>query len=980
MKKIIMLASIAVLVTACVTEKKRKDVSKTKKFYHDITAEFNGYFNATELYNASVTTLSDQEPENYGKLLPIYPYVAVENPAVVAADMDEAIKKVTIVAALHDPSHWVDDCYLMAGKAQYLKQDYESAEETLEYLVREFSPEALLADKKKKDKAKPKTKKERQKVSKERAKERNEDKKEREKTAAQKRKEYKKRRKQKNKEIARRRKAKMKGKTVPKQPEEVAEVPAPAVEIPKEDNKEEVAEENNDIKLDEPDGLFKHKSAHQAGQLWLARTYIQRDKHEQAAYLLRQLKNKDKLYEDVARELPVVEAHLAFVQKRYNDAMPSLEQAVAVAEEKEDRARYTYILAQLQEQNGNNAAAYALYEEVVKMRPEYEMEFSALMSMLLNEYNSGSSGREETIKSLERLTKDEKNVDYLDRIYFAIAEIHLQSGNETEGVKYLELALKQGTTNPAQQAESFLKLANVYYEKDEFVKASEYYGQSISGIAKSDDRYEEIEKRSRVLGEIASRINKVTLQDSLIRVGNMTPDEKRALAFEIKKKQDEERRQQAIASAKEQDSQPARRPRVTAAGNPSAASPKSNYWAYDDRGVKRGKRDFSRQWGTRPLTDDWRRSNAQQVGDLATEEEDLDLDNSGLLSDDQVANILRGVPQSKSQLQSAEADKYLAMFELGVLYRKDLERLDKAILTLEQLLREYPTTEKKAETYYHLYLAHKDSGNNSNAQRYLERLKAEFPESPFTQILSDPNYADKINDEKQQLDRFYTETYQLFTDEKYQEAHNRIQQVPSKFGEDNELKARFALLEAMTTGNLQGREAYIRKLREVITKHANTDEQKRAREILLLLGERSGSPLPGGGNDVADNSSEFKYEPEKLHYLLIALDPDAALTDAKVKVADFNRKFHASDRLSLSNIYLTPNDADRVPLLIIRRFKDGAAAMQYYKNVQLNAADFLTDSDYLVYPVTQQNYRQIIRSKSLDNYDSFFEQNYLQNK
>lgn len=981
MKKLFILAALAVLVNACVTEKKRKDVSKTKKLYHDITAEFNGYFNATELYDASVATLSDQEPENYGKLLPVYPYVAVENPAVVAADMDEAIKKVTIVAALHDPSHWVDDCYLLAGKAQYLKQDYESAEETLEYLVREFSPEAVLENQKKKDRAKPKTKKERNKASKEKAKKRDEVKKEKEKTAAQKRKEYKKRRKQKNREIAQRRKAQKKGKAVPKKPEAVTETPAPVVEEPKDTPKEEVADETNkDIDLDEPDGPFKHKSAHQAGQLWLARTYIQRDKHEQAAYLLRQLKNKDNLYAEVARELPVVEAHLAFVQKRYNDGIAPLEQAVAVAEEKADRARYTYILAQLQEQNGNNAAAYALYEDVVKMRPDYEMEFSALMSMLLNQYNSGSSGREETIKSLEKLTKDEKNIDYLDRIYFAIAEIHLQSGNEAEGVKYLELALKQGTTNPAQQAESFLKLANVYYEKEEYVKASDYYRQAISGISKNDDRYEEIEKRSRVLGEIATRINKITLQDSLIRVGNMTPDEKRALAFEIKKRQDEERRQQAIASAKEQDSKPLRRPRVTATGNTLNPVSKSNYWAYDDRNVKRGKRDFSRQWGSRPLTDDWRRRSAQQVSDIeAGDEDDLDLDNSGLLSDEQVANILRGVPQSKSQIQAAEADKYLAMFELGVLYRKDLERLDKAILTLEQLLREYPTTEKKAEAYYHLYLAHKDSGNSSNANRYLERLKSEFPDSPFTKILSDPNYAQKVEDEKHQLDRFYTETYDLFSDEKYQEAHNRIQQVPSKFGEDNELKARFALLEAMTTGNLQGREAYIRKLREVITKHPNTDEQKRAREILLLLGERSGSPLPGGGNNVANNG-EFKYEPEKLHYLLVVLDPDVTLTDAKVKIAEFNRKYHASDNLRVSNIYLTPKNAPRVPLIVMRRFKDGAAAMQYYKNVQLNSGDFFSDSDYLVYPVTQENYRQIMRTKSVETYDAFFEQNYLNSK
>ncbi|MEL6721371.1 MAG: tetratricopeptide repeat protein, partial [Bacteroidota bacterium] len=554
MKKIIILTAIAILANACVTQKKRSDISKTKKFYHDVTAEFNGYFNATELYNASILALSEQNPENYSKILPVYPYVDVENPAAVAADMDEAIKKVTIVAALHDPSHWVDDCYLLAGKAQYLKQDYESAEETLEYLVAEFSPEALLSKEKKKANAKPSTKKEREKVSKERSKERKDDRKEREKTAKEKRKEYEKKRKQKSKEIKRRRKAKKKGRSVPKKVEEVKPSESDvAVEQPKEKEQDRKKQEeevsNNDIKLDEPTGPFKHKPIHQEAQLWLAKTYIERDKFDQAAYLLRQLTNKDKLYPEVVQELPVVQAHFAFKQQKNNEVITSLEKAIEVAKKRKSKARYNYILAQLNEQNGNNADAYAYYEKVVKLNPEYEMQFSARMSMLLNKYRSGSSSKENTIKDLEKLTKDEKNIDYLDRIYFAIAEIYLQNNEETEGVKYLELALEQGTTNKAQQAESFLKLAKIYYEKQNYVKASEYFNQALPSISKKDDRYPEIERLSGALKEIAARIVRVELQDSLIRVGQMTPEEKRALAFEIKKQQDEERRQAAIENA-----------------------------------------------------------------------------------------------------------------------------------------------------------------------------------------------------------------------------------------------------------------------------------------------------------------------------------------------------------------------------------------------------------------------------------------------
>ena len=79
----------------------------------------------------------------------------------------------TVVVSLHRVSDWTDDCYLLMGKAQYLKKDYESSMETLEFLADEYSPsamekrkrdaEAVKKGKKKSGSAKKKTKKRRKK-------------------------------------------------------------------------------------------------------------------------------------------------------------------------------------------------------------------------------------------------------------------------------------------------------------------------------------------------------------------------------------------------------------------------------------------------------------------------------------------------------------------------------------------------------------------------------------------------------------------------------------------------------------------------------------------------------------------------------------------------------------------------------------------------------------------------------------------------
>jgi hypothetical protein len=95
------LAIISVLLVACATQKSRYDQSKIGKAYHDVTAKFNGYFNANELVEQSIVELEAQHQDNYTDILEIYKYRAATNPQAVASNLDEAIKKVSVVATLH---------------------------------------------------------------------------------------------------------------------------------------------------------------------------------------------------------------------------------------------------------------------------------------------------------------------------------------------------------------------------------------------------------------------------------------------------------------------------------------------------------------------------------------------------------------------------------------------------------------------------------------------------------------------------------------------------------------------------------------------------------------------------------------------------------------------------------------------------------------------------------------------------------------
>jgi hypothetical protein len=96
-----------------------------------------------------------------------------------------------------------------------------------------------------------------------------------------------------------------------------------------------------------------------------------------------------------------------------------------------------------------------------------------------------------------------------------------------------------------------------------------------------------------------------------------------------------------------------------------------------------------------------------------------------------------------------------------------------------------------------------------------------------------------------------------------------------------------------------------------------------------------------------------------------------------VIISDYNEKFHSLQKLRMNNIYL--GDADsRIPLIAIRRFKDKNEAMDYYQGIKKNAKDFIDPKlEYQLFAISQDNYRELLKAKNVEEYRLFFDQNYL---
>ena len=980
--KVLLLIVGLIVISACTTQKRKGEVGKLSKFYHNTTAEFNGYFNANELFNESIVQLNDEYQDNYNKILPVFEYVATDNPKTVASNLDDAIEKVSIVATIHRVSDWTDDCYLLLGKSQYVKQDYESAEETLEYLKAEYNPDAL-AKKNRKSSKKGKKKKKKKKVSSKKKKSSSKKKKtssnaKKRKAANKQVKKNKKKRSSSKKKKSSSKKPSSKEKTPKK--EEVKTAPKKETK-PKNEKTKKKEEDNKKDSNEDTGGIFKRPAAYKEGLLWLARTYIEREAYNEAASLLNQLDSDPTVSDDVKKQLPPVQAHYFMVQKEYENAVAPLEAAISRTKNKQEKARYSYIIAQIHQKAGRGNESFAYYEKASKYSNSYEMRFSAKLNMAQNDYLNGRATAEQITKDLEKMAKDIKNEEYRDQIYYTLAGIALEGNKKTEAIAYLKKSLQFSNDKSAQRAEAYYLLADLYYENQDFVYAKNYFDSTLQVLPKTDERYERVEAFSKNLTEIAANIIIIQEQDSLLRISKLSDKDKEAIAYNIRKQQEEERINKLKAGI---NNKPANkfggRTARSSTGRPEARVSPSTFFAYNERAIKKGKKDFQKSWGNRPLEDNWRRANRRDAGDEVLSETVTEEVPLGALTQEDIDKLLKDVPNSPEEVKAVEDKIIDAMFVLGSLYRDRLKLNDKAVMTLEELNTRFPDNKHELDSWYFLYLAHTDLGNAPKAKEYYDKIVAKYPTSTYARVLQDPNFLANSKEEERQLTIYYNQTYDAFENGKYDDAAQRAIKAADLFGPTNVLQPRFALLNAMCLGNLKGIEAYKSELRGIISKYPDTPEQTRAREILRLLGGEDVSVVDkekvGGENKKNKNENTYKVEDNKMHYCIVVLkDNSIRLTDAKAAVSDYHKQYHKLDKLRIANVYLGADTS--TPILVIRRFKGKELAMAYYNGVQSNGQDFLpAGSSYDIYPITQYNYRQVLKNKEIETYKIFFQENY----
>lgn len=117
-----------------------KKFTLTRRIYQNTVTHYNYFFNANTKIQDVIGRAKSQHKEDYTQLLPFYNY-SLDATSTEKAELDSIIYKCTAGILLHDlRNDWVDNLYILLGKAYFFKKDFDSAGITWQYLNYAFAP------------------------------------------------------------------------------------------------------------------------------------------------------------------------------------------------------------------------------------------------------------------------------------------------------------------------------------------------------------------------------------------------------------------------------------------------------------------------------------------------------------------------------------------------------------------------------------------------------------------------------------------------------------------------------------------------------------------------------------------------------------------------------------------------------------------------------------------------------------------------
>ncbi|WP_207426790.1 tetratricopeptide repeat protein [Pedobacter sp. SYSU D00535] len=554
----------------------------------------------------------------------------------------------------------------------------------------------------------------------------------------------------------------------------------------------------------------------QASLIGQARSLIQLEKYQEAAELLdtaRKYVDSSKKLKGLADNFYATDAQLLIRTEKETEAIEMLKKAIKGKATKQNRIRWTFILAQLQERNNQLEEAYTNYRKVVKSNAPFDMAFNAALNRIgVEDRLSGQNA--DQISRLRSMIRNEKNKDFIDQIYARMGDIYADRNENERAIENYNQSIRQSTRNQNQKGLSYLKIADIHFRNGDYVTAKSYYDSTTATLSPSFAGYDLIRKKASNLDLLANRYRVVGREDTLQMLARLPEAER------------EERIAAFIRLHKEKSAVPtvdAGNPgtQTAALDQPALSNMDGKFYFNNSSALAQGALDFRKRWGNRKLEDNWRRSTKSLADANAAIPDDPDAPvglpvstSPSSVSPEVLRNsYISNLPFTETAVQASNQRIAEAYYDIATFYKDELKDNREAIKTFERLLTQVPESTYKLPVYYHLYRLY-STLDEKKSEEYKNYLLSRHPESPFARVIKDPQFSSRDSEKDAELSRAYNQIYDLYVERKYDQVLEQVSRLEQQFG-NNRLSPQLAYLSSLSLGHLQKLPAFESSLQQL---------------------------------------------------------------------------------------------------------------------------------------------------------------------
>ena len=599
--------------------------------------------------------------------------------------------------------------------------------------------------------------------------------------------------------------------------------------------------------------------------IYLMRTYFENNKIKEAIEVYNYLKK----VEMNKKNKILFHLNSAFIfqnVENYDEVIKNLNLIEELVTNKNQQSKILFLIGQIYQEKGFKSEAYEYYRKCLKNNPSFDLEFYTKLNLAKVTELTNSNDIKKIYKYFNKLLRDKKNENYLDKIFFEIGEFEYSQNKIDLAIKNYNKSLKSDESSSEQKYLNYKKLAEIYYNDfREYEVSKLYYDSTLDNTNRENKEYKNLNDIRQILSELVENLNKIQENDSLIQLSLLNKDEINNIVdnYINQLEKEKEEKEKSIESFTFNENK-----QEIIDGNLT----NSTWYFYNDIVVSRGRDEFKRVWGNRKLTDNWRISRKIKLIDIE-ETNTKNIENSTSLSSNiednngiNRENLLKKIPFKENEKNNLKKEIEISYFKVGKIYIQQLNEIKLGKKYFDKLLNEFDKSEYIPEVLYLQYLTIKES-EPKIAEVYKEKLLNNFPNHLLAKLIINPNYEQDQFAENTFLINEYHNLFKIYENKNYDYVIKKSNSIINNYSK-NSLHEKFILLKTLANGEMHGNFIFQLNIKKMLSKVTNEDIIQFSKELLKSSEEVN-------SNYIFSGIPKFiNYKNDKIYYLVFVVKND----------------------------------------------------------------------------------------------------------